>query len=161
MARADRSMTVEPASQRRPGVVQMKGPDAIQADPPLQLLQGVLVSFGAHEVVAGGQQMAGVEADSEPLRAPHPIQDPGQVLEAVAERGALARGDLQQGHDRQSFSPLEGEVEALCDGVKAGFHPRAPMSPRMEDQVGNAEGVATLHLLKKGRPAPAEIVAIG
>ncbi len=51
--------------------------------------------FVAAKIVAGGEEVGGVEADAEAILRFCFFDDGGEMLELVAEGGALAGGDFQ------------------------------------------------------------------
>ena len=107
----------------------------------VELAEGCLVSrFGA-DVVAGGQQVTGVEAHADPRRSVQPIEDGRQVLEAVSEIGPLAGGVLEQHHrpcarplreQRPIASPIRRSPSCFRPGrVRARVHDETVESERL------------------------------
>src|SRR5688572_28888665 len=89
-------MTIETAAEALLGVVQMEGLDLRESDQPVERVQGLGVARLRREVVPGGKQMTGVEADDQSLRRLAVVQHPRQVLEPVAQARSLAGGGLEE-----------------------------------------------------------------
>ena len=66
-----------------------------EADNLAELAERLRVALDRADVVAGGEQMAGIEADTDARRTAEKIDDRRQVLEPVTEIRALSRGVLQ------------------------------------------------------------------
>ena len=62
----DVRMAIDPAGERLLRVVEMKDLEPFEADLPIEQIERRRVSIGRCDVVAGGQQMTGVEADAQP-----------------------------------------------------------------------------------------------
>ena len=77
-------------------VVEVDGGEEVEAEEVVELGQEVVVAGRLVERVAGGEGVAGVEADRHPFGARQAAADGRQLLEPVAEAGALAGGVLQQ-----------------------------------------------------------------
>src|SRR5258708_19954539 len=73
----------------------MKALNPSQADHPIELRDRALVAFGLSDVVAGGEQMAGIQTDGDPFLVPNPVQNLAQVLKAPPQVAALSSGNLQ------------------------------------------------------------------
>ena len=87
---------VQARAQGRPRVVQVEGQDPREPDGLRTLLDGRLPSCRAPEIVAGREEVAGVDADAEPLRsrrAPHQLPE---LAERPAQRVACAGRVLER-----------------------------------------------------------------
>ena len=91
------------------------------------------------EIVAGGVDVRGVEANAEAFRFAHVVDDVGDLLELVAEARALAGGRLERDlrfHFRQDG--VHG-VDRADDFVEAGLLARAEMRAGMHDEEWQLE----------------------
>src|SRR3990172_6812727 len=93
---ADVLMAVDSAAKLSLRVVQVKRLHLADADGAVEFPHGCsVVQFCPHRV-SGGEGMAGIEADSQPVRIANLVQDPRQVFEPVADIGPLTGGDFEQ-----------------------------------------------------------------
>src|SRR5262245_3384457 len=89
-ALADRCVPIDPAAPRFEAIVDVKDLEPAQADHLVEFLhRGTVLGFRV-QGVAGGEDMAGIEADAVTVRLGHERQDAGQVFEAVPQRTPLA-----------------------------------------------------------------------
>src|SRR5262245_29940511 len=100
-------MTIQPGAEGRLGVVDMEGEDALQADAGRTLFEGPRIADGGPDVVAGGKQVTGVDADADALGTLDARQQGAQLDEGAADHRPRARG------------VLEGDLDA-CPGRAAG-----------------------------------------
>ena len=73
----------------------MQGPEPLAADPLLEIGHHGVHPGACADVIARGQQVAGVQAHAEPLLAAGGLDQRCQLLEAAPERPARAGGVLQ------------------------------------------------------------------
>src|SRR5205814_10449831 len=99
---ADVLVAIDAAAERPLRVVQVKHLQPIEADQPLELLEGRRVAAGRADLVAGGEQMARVEADADPAMAVGLRDDRCELLERRAERRALLGGLIAEYKRRAS-----------------------------------------------------------
>ena len=96
----------------------------LETDDLVKEPQGLGVGFGCADVVPGGENVAGVEADGEALRVLDAFYDAGEMLKPAAEirplpgRGFQSRADFCAG--RLSMN----SVEAVNQPGKADLFPR-------------------------------------
>src|SRR5213078_3355392 len=95
-ALADVLVPIDTARARLLRVVQVEGLQAREPHDPSELTERLAVALFRTDVVAGGEQVARVEADADAARAAEPLDDLGEVLEAMSEVGPLARRLLEQ-----------------------------------------------------------------
>src|SRR5262245_32531611 len=88
----DRRVAVGVAAEALSRVVQVDRGEAREAEPPLEASQRLVVAAGRRQVVARGQQVAGVETHARALRPLHAGQDLLEMLESMAEARSLPRG---------------------------------------------------------------------
>ena len=84
-------MAVAVRTERRLRIVQMQRLQPRSAHYAIELFQRVAEALARADVVSGGEQMAGVEADAEPLVVIAGLEQRGQLLERPSERAACAR----------------------------------------------------------------------
>ena len=111
-ALADVLVPIDAAAARLLRVVQVKHLDAVEADDAIERLERLAIALFGADVVAGGQQVAGVEADADARRAVEPLEDRREVLEAVAEVGALPGGVLEQDHRCRAAAARRSSVRS-------------------------------------------------
>ena len=141
LAPADVLVAVDPGADGRAAVVEVEGLDPLEADRPVERLPSwPRYSRAVAQRIAGGEDVAGVEADAQPVGVLHAVEDRGQVLESPAERGSLAGRGFQQavGLDgREVWAWISSSARtmrrspsvSLAGGVGAG----------MGDDVGDAQ----------------------
>src|SRR5205823_7552463 len=120
---------------------------AIEADQPLELLEGRRVAGGRADVVAGGEQMARVEADADPAVAVGLRDDRRELLERRAEGRALRRGLLEQNHRLAAAARAQQLEERRGDEREAiGLVPRG-IASRVQDDAEQAERFGAIDLV--------------
>lgn len=94
VAFADVLMTIDTAPAWPLGIVGVKHAEAIDADEPLECGEGLLIPALADDIVAGRDEVAGIEADTDPRGSVQVLEDRREMLEAISDRTALpcARG---------------------------------------------------------------------
>jgi len=95
LAAADGGVPVDTAAQLALRVVGMPQPDPLQADDAIELRHRRRVGLLGADVVTGREDVTCIETHAEPCRVLDRLQHVRQVLEAVAEAGALSRRGLQ------------------------------------------------------------------
>ena len=81
-------------------IVDVKGLELFETDDPVEFVESPPVPFFGGDVVAGGEDMAGVEADGKTVGEGGAVDDGLQVLEPVADIGPLAGGGFQEDFSR-------------------------------------------------------------
>src|SRR4029450_113928 len=102
LAAADLLVAIEPGAQRLLGVVQVQGDDPPPAGHANRAGHRVPVAAGRPDVVAGREEMAGVQTDAHAVSIGDRPEHRGQLLEAAADAGPAARGVLQ--HDAHAIA---------------------------------------------------------
>src|SRR5262249_60768639 len=118
---------------------------ALKADEPIELFHRPPVALGRSNVIPGREQVAGVEADVDPLLLGHPVENLAQVFETPTQHAALPGGDLQA---KTSAKPRRARVH-LVDS--RGDSRQAPLCVRirawMDDELLNSKPLAAGQLL--------------
>ena len=95
LAVAEVAVAVAVGAERRCGVVDVQRAEPVEADHAVELVEHGGERLGGADVVAGGEQVAGVQADAEPLVAAGGLDQPRELLERAPERAAGAGGVLE------------------------------------------------------------------
>jgi len=74
----------------------MEEAEPAETDAAGEVVEGLTVARFGRQVVAGGEEMTGVQTDADAGGAARELDDPRQMLESPAERGALAGGVFEQ-----------------------------------------------------------------
>lgn len=85
-------VTVNPAAKGALGIVEVHAAQILKADDTVEVGKGLLAGFGAPQVVAGGEGVAGIDADADTGFIFHAIDDGREMLELKAEVAATAGG---------------------------------------------------------------------
>ena len=140
-------VAIDAAAERPLRVVQVKHLQPIEADQPLELPEGGRVAAGRADVVAGGEQMAGVEADADPAVAVGLRDDRCELLERGPERRALPGGLLEQNH-RLAAAPRAQQLEERRGDEREaiGLVARG-IASRVQDDAEQAERFGAIDLV--------------
>src|SRR5207253_4719013 len=125
----------------------MERHDPSPADGRLALGHGAPVARRGPDVVAGREQMAGIQADAEPLGPSRALDERGQLAERAADRVAGAGGVLERDLDAIARGARERLVERGGDPSEPGLEPGAHVRARMEDDAREAERLRALELV--------------
>src|SRR5438874_10774886 len=148
-AAPDVLVAVEAGAERGAGVVQMEREHARQSHRARAALDGGGVTRGRADVVAGDEQVAGVQAHAHPLGAPHAPDDPRQVLERSPERVAPA-GRVLEGHAHAGARRADQRlVHRPRHRVEAGLPPRAHVRAGVHDQTAETQRLGALQLVRE------------
>src|SRR5256886_5287202 len=153
-------VAVAPRAEVALRVVQVKRADARQSHGLLHVPQEALVPLPRSEVVAGGKRMAGVNADSEPLRMRASLHDLRELSERVADDAALARGNFEDSEDVRRRRVIEGPVQTRGDRLESIGLPLPEVGPRMEDDVPDAKHLSPIQFLDERDATVAQSVLL-
>jgi len=134
-------VSVQPRAEPLLGVVQVKGPEPVEADQPVEGLEGGHEPLLGPDVVTGREEVAGVEAEAEALGLPHPLQDPAQLLEARADEVPRPRGVLEDDPDPEAPGPAVEVIDGGGDPLEPGLEAGALVRARVDDHEGKPEGL--------------------
>lgn len=112
-------MPVHPRAAFFLAVVQMHSPKVFESNLLLKFIHRELVAHFVADVVAGGESVASVYADTHAALVVDAADNAGYLAELVPQVGALAGGVLNHGGD--TFGFLQCEVDFLGNLVQAGF----------------------------------------
>src|SRR5918999_6361861 len=90
------SVPVDPRAETFLRIVEMEGAETMETDDVVECLHRGRVQLRLADVVPGGKDMTGVEADPDAALILHERQDHGQLLEGAAQARALPGGRLQE-----------------------------------------------------------------
>lgn len=85
LALADMLVPVNPAAAPFLGIIEMEEMDAVAANVPLQLGEGLHIPGSGAEVIPGGKDVAGIDADAELFSIAAVFEQPAQLLEAATQ----------------------------------------------------------------------------
>src|SRR5262249_31653302 len=124
--------------------------DACEADEAIELAEGPLVAVLRAQIVAGCEQVAGVQTNTYTTRSLHAIEDGREMFETATEIGALSRCLLQQ-HRRSSARPrAEQAAERVGDERQPALFGPARVRARMHDEPVETQRFGTIELLAEG-----------
>src|SRR3954470_9636120 len=84
-ALADVGVTVDTRSERLHRIIEVEGADGPDPENPVELFESGLIAALRGDVVARGEDVAGVEADRDPIGAAARVADRPQLLESAAD----------------------------------------------------------------------------
>ena len=96
---ADVVVTINPASQFLLRIIQMKNSSRGRCRWSIQALLAEIIIFAATEIVAGGEQMRGIQTYTKTIGLFHQRDNLRQVLQFVSQRTPLPGGNFQTGND--------------------------------------------------------------
>src|SRR3989454_3148465 len=140
-------VAVGPRAEVALRVVQVEGTDARQSHGLLHVPQKTLVPLPRSEVVAGRKRMAGVKADSGPLRVRTSLHDLRGLSGRVADDAPLARGNFEDGENVRRRRVVERPVQTRGDRFEGIGFSLAEVGPRMEDDVPDAKHLSPIQFL--------------
>lgn len=143
---ADVGVAIDAAAEGFFRVVEVQGAELLEADGAVELAEGVAVVAGGVEAVSGGEDVAGVDADAEAVGIADGVENLGEVLEAVTERGALAGGGFEEGLDSEAGGLAVDLVEGGGDAAETDVLAGADVCSGVGDEVGEAEGLGAAEL---------------
>src|SRR3954471_9369169 len=146
-ALADVRVTVDTGSERLHGIIEVEGADGADPENPVELFESGLVTGLGGDVVPGGEDMAGVEADGDAIRGAAPVADRPQLLESAAHAGALASRGLEKD---LAGTPVGGEHLVESGGDVADSLRVVRVRAGMDDERGNPEQIGPFELVDEG-----------
>src|SRR5438093_1393442 len=112
----------------------MKGQNLVQAQERINLLDGGIPAFGHANVIARGEQVAGIKTDSQPVRAVDPIVNHRQMIEIMPEAAPLAGGIFERDPNGRMLRRVEYFVEPGYNLLQRRGLSLANVRPRMHDK---------------------------
>ncbi len=151
LALAKAFVAVHPAAQVRLGIVQVHAAQVAEADDLIELGKGRFTGLAGAQVVAGGEGVAGIDADAHPGLVLHSFDDGRQVLEAVTDVAALPGGVLDDRGD--TLGPFQRPVDGVGHPAQARLlGDLLQVAAGVEVEQLQPQLLAALHLVEKGRP---------
>lgn len=117
---ADVFVAIDPAVEFALGVIEVEDLDAIDAHGRFDFLDKPGV-FSAAKIIAGSEEVGGIETNREAIRGFDEIDNRGEVFEAMSQATALACGDFEAGYDIAFFDAGMNEIERGGDALQACF----------------------------------------
>lgn len=146
---AEHRMPVDAGAELFHGVVDVKSVEVIEADDPIEFFQGFFPALFGADVVAGDENVAGVDADADPDFFMNRLDDRGDLLKSVADARSLPRGHFEEEAGlptlREIFEfeeAFNNRFDALLDGSTGG-------SAGMKIEVRDFEEMAPLKFFAK------------
>ncbi len=159
----DMLVAVEPRPQLGSGVVEVECDDPLKPDRRVHARERRGEARGRADVVARGEEVAGVQAEGEALRLPHGGKNCPEVLGSSAEKVPCPRRVLQ-GHT----NPVSGGagvelVDGLDDPDEARRAAGAAVRARVDHHERESEPLGALQLVVEcaHRPPPLRVVGRG
>ena len=94
----------------------------------------VRARFLAADVVAGGEDMRGIETNTKPFRLAHVVDDVGDLFESLAETRSLTGRRFERDPGFHFRNIREHAVDRFDDLFESGFFAGAEMRARMQNQ---------------------------
>jgi hypothetical protein len=135
LAEADVLVSVGAAVARGFGIVEVPDAELMDVEEGFEFLEGLVEALRGGEVVTGGEEVCGVEADGESLGLFDGVDDFLEVFESPAEGGALSGGDFEAGDGFESWEVVVDLVEGLGDALDAQGFSVAEVSAGVSDEV--------------------------
>src|SRR5437899_13024440 len=123
---------------------------ALEADGLAALTERPPVARLAPDIVARGEEVAGVDADPDPLGARRTRQERSQLFERPADRMARARSVLERDPDRVTRCPPSHLVQGGHDPWQARGDPGPHVRPGVHGAPGETQPPRPLQLAGEG-----------
>ena len=144
-------VTIDAAAARPLRIVAVKNLQPLDADDPIELIEGVAITRLGRDVVARRHEVAGIEADADPFRSAQVCDDRGKVVEAVPERPALARRMFEQHHRLCARPRLEGDSDGVRDETQGLVIRSRRACARVQDDAKQTERLGAIDLIHECR----------
>ena len=151
---------IDPRIEIRLRVVQVKRQHLLQADHLPDLGDRGVPALGRADVVAGGEEVRGVQANTEPLRLLDAPENIGEVADAVSKAGALPGGVLERDSHRRFFRGTKDAIERLGDALHAPVVALAKVRAGMQHEERHAERCGNLDLPRERLDRLVAVVAV-
>ena len=142
MPLADGFMPVNAAAERLDGIVYMNRVQSSKTDDAVEFRHRLPVGRFRADVISGGERMARVEADAEPLRLRDVLKNSGNLLELPAEIRSLPGGRFHKNFRLIAGCLAMNRVERFRDAPQARLFARTDVRSGMHYQRGNAQLLA-------------------
>ena len=121
------------------------------ADVTLQFIHGALVVVARAQLIAGGEDMTGVEADADAARVVHAGAHLSQFFERTADARSLSRGCFEQRDDAMIGNGRVHCIERSRDLIDGGVRARAHVRAGMQHDSVDAQSLGAIELVDHGR----------
>ncbi len=160
MAVAEGHVTIDAAAERFGRIVEVHAAEVAKTHRAVDQGEGALACLGGAQVVAGGEGVAGVDAEPYSRLILDAVDDIGQLLECEAEVGALSRSVFDNG--RNAACRVERYVDRLGDAVERLYLRNfLQVAARVEVEAVESQRLAALHLVEERCPRLFEGFALG
>ena len=149
VAFAKAMVTVNAAAKRTLGIIQVHAAQILEADDTLEVGKGLLAGFGAAQVIAGSERVAGIDADADAGFIFHAVDNRREVLELKAEVAALAGGVFD--HRGDAFGLRQRDIDRFGDARQARLlRDLLQMTAGVEVEQRQPQLLAAGHLINEG-----------
>ena len=118
---SDVGMPIQPGAQCPDGIIQVHHTQLIEPTERLKRGQNRFGTICRAHIVTRCCDMTCVQTEAKSFRLFHPVSNPSQVTEIVAQVGARPGGGLQTGHDLITGCFLMKLVQGVNDSIQATF----------------------------------------
>lgn len=140
-------VTIQSTSAIALGVVGVDAGDAVEADALAELLHHLIVGDRVTQVVSRCKQVAGIETDAETLRRTRCVDHLTDLPNLVSQGRALAGRRLEQHFRHEAARRSIYLIQRINDATDAGVYAFAHVRPGVNDESGDAEGLASFELV--------------
>src|ERR1700757_100146 len=133
---SDVIVPINSRSQRRLGIVQVPGRQAIDANFSFELLEGPPKTFRGTNIIASGEQMRGVETNQQPLPITAGCDDASKLAKSVSQGTPLTRSNFERDFAARLWQIGKYCIQTLCYQLNAGTYTCAEVGTGMKDEKG-------------------------
>src|SRR5688572_28170131 len=150
-AEANMLVPIDAAPARLLRIVRMERTEPVEADDAIEGFKCVAVAGFGCDVVAGGHEMARVEAHADARAAVQVFEDGREMFEAVSEGAPLSRRVLEQDHRFEARLGAEREAHPFGDQAEPVVFTPSGAGARMNDDPEEPERVGAIEFVGEGR----------
>lgn len=158
---ADAGVPVDARAKLFHRIVDVEGVEVLEADDPVEFLERLFPLFRGSDIVACGEDVAGVDADADRNFMMEAAEDEGEVLKTVADAASLARGRLKEDAGFPLMDRAFHAYKTFDDCFEALLFRSACCGSRMEVEIGDFEEVASFQFALEGLAAFSEHFGVG
>src|SRR6266571_3921261 len=107
--------------------------ETVESNQAIEFAEGLLDPGFAADVVAGGEDVRGIETNTEPLRLAHVFDEVSDLLEPVTETRTLPSRCLQRDPRFHLWNFAKHAVDRSDNFFEAGFFASADVGARMQN----------------------------
>src|ERR1051326_1373906 len=149
MPLADVRMPIDTRAERSLRVVDVNRDNLLDAEYAIEFVHRLPIASLSADVITGREKMAGIEAHGKTPAICHELVDAREMLEAVPETVALARGDFQRDTDMVARRFRENIVQRGGDPLHTRFFATAHVAAGMEHDERQIERLRPLQFVRQ------------